>query len=58
MHQPEAVLENGILKIPMNFVTQTDQLILTRRPHLVVIIKKKMFSFCGFYHFNGSQSEK
>ena len=41
MHQPESVLENETYKILWDFEIQTDHLISTRRPYLVIVNKKK-----------------
>ena len=41
MHNPAAVLENDSRKLLWNFETQTDHLILSRRPDLIGIKKKK-----------------
>ena len=41
MHKPETVLENEMHKILWDFKIQMDHLILARRPHLVLINKKK-----------------
>ena len=41
MHKPEPVFENDTRKIHWNFGIQTDQLILARKPGLVLITKKK-----------------
>ena len=41
IHNPESVLENATQKILWDFEIQTDHLILTRRPNLVIISKKK-----------------
>ena len=41
MHKPETVLENVAHMILCDFETQTDHLILARRPDLVLSYKKK-----------------
>ena len=41
MHNPESVLENGKYGILWDFEIQTDHLIPARRPHLVIVTKKK-----------------
>ena len=41
MHKPESVQENETHKILLNFGTQTDHPITSRRPDLVLINKKK-----------------
>ncbi len=41
MYKPESVLENEIHKIPWNTEIQTSHTILTRRPDLVLIKKKR-----------------
>ena len=41
MHKPESVLENEMHKILRDFEIQSDHLILTRRPDLVIVNKKK-----------------
>ena len=40
-HEPESVLENGDYKILWDFSIQTDHVIETRRPDLVVVDKKE-----------------
>ena len=41
MHNPASVLDNDTHKLQWDFNIQTDQLILARRPDLIVIKKKK-----------------
>ena len=41
MHNPEPVLENDSHKLLWDFVIQTDHLIPTRRPDLIIINKRK-----------------
>ena len=41
MHNPAPVLENAMQKLLWDFNIQTDHLILTRRPDLIIINKKK-----------------
>ena len=41
MHKLESVLENEIHQILLDFETQTDHLIPTIRPELVIVNKKK-----------------
>ena len=41
MHNPASVLENDTHKVLWDFDIQTDDLILARRPNLIVINKKK-----------------
>ena len=41
MHYPASVLENDTHKLQWDFDIQTDQLISTRRPYLIMINKKK-----------------
>ena len=41
MHNLESVLENETHKLLWDFDVQTDHLISARRPHLVIINKKK-----------------
>ena len=41
MHNPAAVLENDTHKLLWDFDIQTDHLISTRRPDLIIINKKK-----------------
>ena len=43
MHKSESILENESHKIIWDFEIQTDHIILTRKPHLVLIDKKKEF---------------
>ena len=40
IHNPESVLENETHKLPWGFEIQTDHLISTRRPDLVIVNKK------------------
>ena len=54
MYKLESVPENEVPKIPYDFKTQTDHLIPTRRPNLV-LTKKKMSH--RFYRFAGRRSE-
>ena len=44
MHNPEPVLENDTHKLLWDFDTQTDHLISTRRPDLIIINIKKRIS--------------
>ena len=41
MHNPAAVLENNIHKLPWDFDIHSDHLITDRRPDLIIINKKK-----------------
>ena len=41
MHKPESILKNGTHKIHWNFEIQTDHLIPTRKPDLVILDKRK-----------------
>ena len=41
MHNPAPVLVNDTHKLPWDFDVQTDHLISTRRPDLIIINKKK-----------------
>ena len=41
MHNPAPVLENDSHKLLLDFSIQTDHLIPTRRPDLIIIKKKK-----------------
>ena len=41
MHNPESVLENATHKLLWDFEMQTDHPIVARRPHLVIVNKKK-----------------
>ena len=41
MHNPASVLENDTHKLLWDFDTQTDHLILARRPDLIIINKKR-----------------
>ena len=41
MHNPESVLENKTHKVHLDFVIQTDHLISTRRPDLIIINKNE-----------------
>ena len=41
MHNPAPVLENATHKLPWDFNIQTDHQIVTRRPDLIIINKKK-----------------
>ena len=49
MHNPEPVLENDTHKLLWVFNIQTDQLILARRPDLIIINKEK--SICKIVDF-------
>ena len=48
MHKLESVLENEMHKILIDFEIQTDHLILTSRPDLEIINKKKNLPYNGF----------
>ena len=50
MHNPVAVLENDIHKLPWYFDIQTDYLISARRPDLIVINNKKEWT-CKIVNF-------
>ena len=41
MHNPAPVQENDTCKLQWDFNIQTDQLILVRRPDLIIINKKR-----------------
>ena len=41
MHNPESILENETHKILWDFEIQTDNLMLARRPDLVIVNKKE-----------------
>ena len=41
MYNPASFLENDTHKLPWDFDIQTDHLISTRRPDLIIINKKK-----------------
>ena len=41
MHNPAPVLENDTYKLQWDFNIQTDHIILTQRPDLIMINKKK-----------------
>ena len=45
MHNPAPLLENDTHKIQWDFNIQTDQLILARRPDLIIINNKKKREF-------------
>ena len=49
MHNPAPVRENGTHKLLWDFNIQTDHLIPTRRPDLIIINKKKRF--CKIVNF-------
>ena len=49
MHKPESVQVNETHKICWNFEIQTDHLILTRRPNLMIVNKRKRT--CHFVDF-------
>ena len=40
MHNPESILENEMYQILWDFEIQTDHLISTRQPDLVIVNKK------------------
>ena len=44
MHNLAAVLENDLHKLLQDFNIQTDHLIPTRRPDLIIIKKKREYS--------------
>ena len=45
MHNPESVLENEMHKILSDFETQTDHLISTRRPDLVIVLRSHIHEY-------------
>ena len=45
MHNPTSVLQNETHKLLWDFDIQTDHLILTRQPDLIIIKKKKKRNF-------------
>ena len=51
MHNPAAVLENDPHKLLWDFAIQTDNLILARRPDLIIINKKKKKKTCKIVDF-------
>ena len=51
MHNPAPVLENDTHKLLWDFNIQTDQLILARRPDLIIINKKKKKRTCKIVDF-------
>ena len=51
MHNLAAVLENNTHKLLCDFDLQTDHLILTRRPDLILITKKKKNRICKIFNF-------
>ena len=58
IYKPKSVLENELHKILKDFVIQTEQLILTRRPDLVIADKKKEnLPNSGFCHPSRPESE-
>ena len=48
MHNPAPVLENDTYKLLWDFDIHTDHLIPARRPHLIIIKKKKTFKIVDF----------
>ena len=64
MHNPVPVLENDSHKLLWDFNIQTDQLILARRPDLIIINKKKRickivdFAVPADHRINLKESEK
>ena len=54
MQKPESVLLNEMHKVLWDFEIQTDHLISTRWPDLVIINKKIIAIFC---YSNGSQGK-
>ena len=55
MHKPESILENETYEILWDFKIQTDHLISTRRPDLVIINNiKENFPSSGFCSSNGT----
>ena len=64
MHNPAPVLENDSHKLLWDFNIQTDQLILARRPDLIIINKKKRigkivdFGVPADHRINLKESEK
>ena len=51
IHNPALVLENDTYKLPWDFDVQTDHLISTRRPDLIIITKKKKKWNCKIVDF-------
>ena len=63
MHNPAPVLENDTHKLLWDFNIQTDQLILARRPNLIIINKKRICKIVDFavpvdHRINLKESEK
>ena len=64
MHNPAPVLENDAHKLLWDFNIQTDQLISARKPHLIIINKKKRnckivdFAVPADHRINLKESEK
>ena len=56
MHNSESVLENETHKVLWNFDTQTDHLISTRRPALMIVNKKNRT--CRIADFAGPADHK
>ena len=48
MHNPELILENEIHMILLDFVIQTDHLISTSRPNLVIVHNKRTCQIVDF----------
>ena len=57
MHKPEFVLESETDKILWDFEIQTDHLIPTKRPDLVIIKNKRTCRRVDFCCFSGLQNE-
>ena len=51
MHNPAPILENDTHKLLWDFDIQTDHLISTRRPDLIIINKKKKKKICKIVDF-------
>ena len=51
MHNPEFVVENETHKILRDFEIQTDNVILARRPHFVIVNKKENLPNSGLWGF-------
>ncbi len=61
MHNPAPVLENDWHKLVWDFNIQTDHIIPARRPHLIIIKKKKKwvdFAVPADHRLNLKESEK
>ena len=57
MHNPAPVLENDTHKLLLDFSIQTDHLVPTKRPDLIIINKKRESENCRLCCLDGPQNE-